>query len=234
MILSHAHKFIYIKTIKTASSSIEAALSTVCGPDDVITPTRDDLLALRDARGPQNYRIDHPAKPKIPLYRKLLRRPERHYHPTVGFYEHMPAWRVKTYVGDAVWNSYFKFSFERNPWDRQVSFYYFRSKNRGREETFAQFVADAKRSSVDNWGLYTLDDTPALDFIGRYETLEDDFEKVKQACGLPESLSLPVHNTSQRTSGYVEYYDDPQLIETIATRYAKEIAHFSYGFEPAI
>jgi len=33
---------------------------------------------------------------------------ERYHHPSVGYYEHMPAWRVKTYLGDEIWNSYFK------------------------------------------------------------------------------------------------------------------------------
>ena len=56
---------------------------------------------LRDVRAKpaQNYRIDHPEKPKRPLWKSLLGRPERHYHPSVGYYEHMPAWRVRTYVG---------------------------------------------------------------------------------------------------------------------------------------
>ena len=37
MIVSHKHKFIFIKTKKTASSSTECALSAVCGPDDILT-----------------------------------------------------------------------------------------------------------------------------------------------------------------------------------------------------
>ena len=43
MILSHEHKFIFLGTKKTAGTSIELALSELCGPDDVITPlTRED------------------------------------------------------------------------------------------------------------------------------------------------------------------------------------------------
>ena len=38
MIVSHTHKFIFLKTKKTAGTSIELALSELCGPDDVITP----------------------------------------------------------------------------------------------------------------------------------------------------------------------------------------------------
>ncbi|TAE78164.1 MAG: hypothetical protein EAZ84_02360 [Verrucomicrobia bacterium] len=39
MVISHKHRFIFIKTAKTAGTSIEAFLSPHCGPDDVFTPT---------------------------------------------------------------------------------------------------------------------------------------------------------------------------------------------------
>ena len=74
MILSHAHRFIYIKTYKTASTSIEAALSAICGPDDVITPAREDLMQARPGRRAQNYRLDHPAVPRRPPCRPPGRR----------------------------------------------------------------------------------------------------------------------------------------------------------------
>ena len=37
MIISHRYKFIFIKTHKTAGSSMEMALGPLCGPDDIIT-----------------------------------------------------------------------------------------------------------------------------------------------------------------------------------------------------
>ena len=38
MIISHRHRFIFIKTQKTAGTSIEVFLSGLCGPEDVVTP----------------------------------------------------------------------------------------------------------------------------------------------------------------------------------------------------
>ena len=38
MILSHKNKFIFIKSFKTASTSLEIALSKYCGEKDIITP----------------------------------------------------------------------------------------------------------------------------------------------------------------------------------------------------
>ena len=85
MIISHEHKFIFLKTKKTAGTAIEAALSELCGPRDVITPYREESEADRKGLPPQNYRIDHPLKPKRPLLRRLLMRPERYYHQSVGY-----------------------------------------------------------------------------------------------------------------------------------------------------
>jgi hypothetical protein len=37
MIISHKYKFIFIKTMKTAGSSLEAFFSKVCGDEDTFT-----------------------------------------------------------------------------------------------------------------------------------------------------------------------------------------------------
>ncbi len=230
MILSHAHRFIYIKTYKTASTSIEAALSEICGPDDVITPASRELMGTRPSRRAQNWRLDHPMVPRRPLWRRLLARPERHYHPSVGYYEHMPAWRVRLYVGEEVWRSYYKFTFERNPWDRQVSWYHYKTKNKDRRPSFEAFNRDKKRAYVENFDLYSIDDEICLDFVGRYEDLERDFATAMAAIGLEGRVSLPRTNVSKdRASDYRSYYTQA-LRERVSAWYAREIAAFGYSF----
>lgn len=231
MILSHEHRFIYIKTHKTASTSIETFLSRFCGPDDVLTPTRPDLEAKRHAT-PRNYRIDHPAKPQRAWHKRLFGRPERYYHPSVGYYEHMPAWRVRTYCGEDVWNSYFKFSFDRNPWDRQVSWYYYRIRNRRFKPSFAMTLKNKKRWLVPNAQLYTIDRVMALDFVGRYEAIDADFRYVLDRIGLKTDERLPFTNLSPAAEAerdYRSHYTD-QTRATIADWYPFEIAHFGYAF----
>ena len=229
MILSHKHRFIYIKTYKTGSTSIETALSHICGPDDVITEASEQLRGNR-SRPAQNYRIEHPEKPVRPLWKTLLRRPEKHYHPTVGYYEHMPAWRVRTYCGEDVWKSYFKFSFERNPWDRQVSWYHYKTKSKNPRPEFSVFNRDKRRAYVENWELYTIDNAIALDFVGRYEALEEGFRTVLSRIGLEGEVSLARENRSAtRREDYRGYYDDKNKA-LVADWYAREIAHFGYEF----
>ncbi len=231
MIISHRHKFIYIKTYKTASTSIEVALCGVCGPDDVITPASEPLMVHRGRRRAQNFRLKHPLVPKRPLWRLLLRRPERRYHASVGFYEHMPAWRVKAYVGDEIWSQYYKFSFERNPWDRQVSWYHYKTKGKARLPSFDEFLANKARAFVENYDLYAIDGKIALDFTGRYETLENDFARAMRQTGFEGEINLALTNVSQDHGArdYRVYYND-QTRDMMASWYAREISAFGYEF----
>ncbi len=231
MIVSHEHKFIYIKTYKTGSTSVETALSGITGPQDILTEASEQLRGQR-AKPAQNYRLDHPAVPKRALLKRILGRPERHYHPSIGYYEHMPAWRVKTYLGDDIWDRYFKFSFERNPWDRQVSWYHYKTKSKSdaARPSFATFNAQRKHAYVENWQLYTLDGAIALDFIGRYERLAADFEHVLTKIGLQGQLNLPVTNVSRSgSSDYRNFYAGADR-DMVGAWYAPEIAHFGYEF----
>ena len=57
MIASHAHRFVFVKTRKTAGTSLEIALSRHCGPDDIVTrisPEDEELRAAAGGVGPQN------------------------------------------------------------------------------------------------------------------------------------------------------------------------------------
>lgn len=231
MIVSHKHRFIYLKTIKTASSSMEIALSRLLGPEDIITPAREDLGDQRaQAFGGQNYRLEHPDVPRRPLWRRLLGRPERYYHPSVGFYEHMPAWRVRRYVGEEVWNSYYKFAFERNPWDRQVSFYYYKTRHKNRPPSFEAFLRRKDKAWVWNYDIYAIDGEIAVDFVGAYENVMDDFEKAMKDIGIKEKTELPMANAARREKDDYRQHFTPETRDLVAGWYAREIEAFGYEF----
>ena len=87
MIVSHEHKFIFLKTKKTAGTSIELALTELCGPEDVITPlTEIDEARRANGRGPQNWRLHgwwgSPAPaaqaPLVQIHRRRLRLLQSH------------------------------------------------------------------------------------------------------------------------------------------------------------
>jgi hypothetical protein len=67
-----------------------------------------------------------------------------------------------------------------------------------------------------------------LDFIGRFENLQNDFETVKNALNVPE-LELP-HLVNGGYDTYREAYDS-HSIDVIANFYRDEIKLFGYKFE---
>jgi hypothetical protein len=232
VILSHKHKFIYLKTMKTASSSMEIGLSRILGPDDVITPTRDDLDSQRSqGMGGQNYRLDHPDVPRQPLLRRLLGRPERTNHPSIGFHEHIGAEQVRRYVGQDVWSSYYKFTFERNPWDRQISYYFYKTRHKARRPDFERFLRRKSKVYIPNFEIYAIDGEIAVDFVGRYENLSEDFNKAIKAIGMKEEILLPMSNVApgKDDRNYRQYYNE-HTRDTIAEWYAREISAFGYKF----
>ena len=161
--------------------------------------------------------------------RRLLLRPERLYHPTIGFYEHIPGWRIKAYVGDAIWNAYFKFTFERNPWDKQISWYYYKTKSRKRRPTFEAFMENKEKALVDNYPLYTINGEIAVDFVGLYENLTKDLMHVLDVIGVPNADPLPKLNAFGQRQDYRSHYTGAtrRLVEEW---YEREIKTFGYQF----
>ena len=103
MLISHKHKFIFLKTPKTAGTTTEILLSAICGHEDVITPvTKKDEQLRREfcGRNAQNF--------KPSFWGKM--RGERFY-----FYNHIGAADVFAQVNPETWASYRKFCFVRNP-----------------------------------------------------------------------------------------------------------------------
>ena len=230
MIVSHAHKFIFLKTKKTAGTSIELALSTLCGPDDIITPlTEIDEAQRAGGRGAQNWR-KHGwwGSPRPFLERRFFKFTAEDY----GFYNHMPAEQARALLNDdKAWRSYFKFAFERNPWDRQVSFYHHRYRREAAPPPFASFIKGDRRARINNYEIYSIGGDVSVDFVGRFESLEADLKHALHQVGLSFDRALPRAKTTFRKTGkpYRDYYDgDTRAI--VGDWYTREIELLDYAF----
>jgi hypothetical protein len=225
MILSHRHRYIFIKTGKTAGTSIEIALSKYCGPSDVITPIDPQDEAIRTDLGypgRQNCRVP------LKRYSTLDWLMALYHRRWLAFYNHASAWHIKEHVELEVWKSYFKFCFERNPWDRVVSYYYWRYGGRPRPP-ISEFVQSGEANVVKGFELYTIAGEIAVDCVYRYERLGEAMEEIRDRVGLPETPSLPRAKSSYREDrrSYREILSDQDRYK-IAKVFAREIAHFGY------
>ncbi len=155
-------------------------------------------------------------------------------------------------------NSFFKFSFVRNPWSRLVSEYLFCGHIR--RFCFKDFVfynlpeagmTDAYRHIMPQYDfLYDSEGRLLVDFVGRFENLQADFNLICEKLGMQKS-KLPHVNASTRKHSnpwgiiieclsktkfrqekhehYADYYDD-ETREFVSIMYKKDIETFGYTF----
>lgn len=235
MILSHKNRFIFLKTSKTAGTSLEIALSKYCGPDDVITPIQLDDEAVRASLGypgPQNY-----------LKRRRQYTPRDHFRLMRGrkaprtFYNHIPARDVRARVGKAIWESYLKVSIVRNPFDYVVSRYFWAHEGQEVSRTgFREYLMSKPKVLHKNRRITHIDGTKAVDFMIRFEHFGDDLTELAERVGLPRDLHAefsalgakkgvrPPHaTTDEMFSGFSEG------IELVCAIYEEDIAEYGYA-----
>lgn len=257
MIISHKHQFVFIHCRKTAGSSIAAYLNKFIGPTDLQIGSWVDA---REAGGGLNRRVikESASTPGLltiaqharheimsgyaPSLTRLINAGQKDlYRPVLGQKpEHPEAKHLKEYAGEA-WDAYFKFCFVRNPYDRAVSDFKWRQRERAPISfiEYLQRLEDPQRPDpegivprpYDNWDLYTIDDTIAADYVGRFENLLNDFEAICATVGLPfRPEALPhAKGSSDLSPTYREWYG-PEEKAIVRRVFAKEIEYFGYSF----
>lgn len=242
MIISYKHRFILIKTRKTAGSSLEIGLSRVCGPEDIITQLAYDLGEEKLRReegglGPLNSQKNITEHRSLREWRQLLLRGIRaKRYPT-----HMTASEIRDCMGESTWSSFYRFTVERNPWDRAVSRYWwekYRFERRGKKNflnmtDYLLFLEKERPLRLSNWKHYTIDDQIAVDRVLFYESLSRDLEKLRQDLGIDGDISLPQKKAKGGFRKDRRHYSEiltPKDKEIIDRNCWREIEAFGYEF----
>jgi len=202
MIISHKHKFIFIRVPKTASTSIQLALGKICGPGDIVSAFREPNIA-----------------------------PDHHPRNDEGYVPHTAARKIKRKITPEIWNRYFKFAFERNPFDKMVSQYHMKI-SKGYDKSFKEFClecAGGVRSFRKGIELYSKGGKIVVDFIGKYENLNEDFNFVCEKLNLPKLELTRERARPRKEKDYRKYYDD-ETRKIVEERFSREIKLFNYKF----
>lgn len=116
---------------------------------------------------------------------------------------------TKNHISQEDYDSYFKFSFVRNPWDRVISLY----KYLGYAEivdfdTFVKKYFEKELWNNPKWFwfvrpqydyIYNSKDELIIDFLGRMENLDADFKNISQEIGLKDSNLLHINKSSEKS-----------------------------------
>ena len=202
-------RFLFIHVMKTAGTSVREALAPYAR-----RPKGSPWRRLRERLG--------------------LAGPE----PLAALPPHATAVEVRAALPEKTFKRYFKFAFVRNPWDWHVSWYHWLlqvpshphhavvSRMKGFEEYLhwrvesyrllqKDFVADARGRLL-------------VDFLGRFERLEEDFATVCAAVGVRAGL---IHLNRSVHRDYRCYYTD-RTRELVETFWADDVESFGYRFDP--
>ena len=131
---------------------------------------------------------------------------------------------------EKIFESYFKFAFVRNPWELEVSlFKWFKRVLPAYNMTLTNHLRSRSRTNKLGFDIWICDKNGnnLVDFIGRFENLQKDFNIICDKIGIPQR-ELP-HKNKGNHKHYTEYYDD-EAREIVAEKYAKDIEYFGYEY----
>jgi len=218
MLLSNKHKFFFMHIPKTGGTSIRNALNILL-------------------QNPQPYTERDMEK------------------------KHMSAFLLRDEIYD--WDNLWKFTFIRNPYDRMVSYYSFyrmprqfpyehTTRRAALEMSFPDWVRWLKQKefvrlgdhpprAIPMWRRPQVDyiynqGIKLVDYIGRYETLEEEYHMIANKLELDKDISIWKHhrdlrhdNKSKRLEDFRLYYDDESR-SIVKWWFMRDIKEFDYRF----
>jgi len=202
MIISHKYQFIFIKTRKTAGTSIEAYLSQYCGDKDVVTPIHPAL----DIHKPRNYD---------------------------EFYNHIGAASVRDQVEPEIWDKYFKFCVERNPWDKTLSHYHMMNTISGGKLSLEDYFLSG--DYCIDFPAYVEPEEPShiiLDKVLKFENIDTELGLVFNNLGVPFNGALGIKAKSEYRTDKRSYKDvlTGEQAELISNAFVNERTLFGYSY----
>lgn len=250
MIISHRHKFIFLKPYKVAGSSVELFLADLCGPDDIITPLHgptfgddDEIQRKRlGIRGPQNH--------MAPLRERGLHewlwaleiltgaRSKYASSKLQRFRDHISAGGVRGLIGADVFDAYEKISIIRNPFTCAVSYYNYDLAEwhmSPDDLSFDAYVARNPTRVVRNKAVTTIDGASVVDIWFRFEHLTADVDAWLAKRELTNRFSIgdlrlkDSRNIARAMSVEDCYRGNQDTINLISLLWKAEIA--AWGFE---
>ena len=216
MLLSIKYNFLFVHIAKTGGTSVRAALAPLRWRDPFYIP---QFIASR-----LSHLTGHRIASKLPRHARII--------------------AAKEMLPQELFDKLFKFAFVRNPWDLQVSSWHHLRRERPHLvehlpnfESFLRWKLDPERpyqyhidTSIERQTDYLkdLEGTIIVDFIGKYENLQEDYEEACRRIGI-KPPPLPHKRQAKDRKNYQKYYDE-ETAALIAEYFREDIETFGYNY----
>lgn len=209
MIISHKYKFIYLRSQKTASTSIDVFLSAYCDENDVVTIMPEETPEWHNATtaGPINN-------------------------------NHVPAVHVRDWIGGKMFNEYYTFTSVRHPLDKLISSYFYWIENpqlgpqvRPLDYSFSEWVFNygfEHKLAIFHEPYYKINGKIIVDDYIRYELLERYLQEICELLGMEYDSKYLLHYKKTKRRD-VEVTD--QAKDKIRRLFAQELIDLNYEMD---
>ena len=129
-----------------------------------------------------------------------------------------------------IFDKYFKFALVRNPWSHIVAQYEWHTFIKTFTGRFDQYVSIYRLYQYSMLDQLTVNGHLAVDYIGRFEQLQESFDYVCEQLGISKQMLPHLNlNPKKKYSHYTDYYTDNtrRLVELMHRR---DIIQFGYKF----
>ncbi len=171
--ISHKYKCIFVHLRRTGGNSIETALDGIVLLNQSGNPTKTWNNQIH--RGKSQFKQDNR-----------------------GHYIHSSAAEIEE-LRPKEFKQYFRFSFARNPWEQMINLFLRLNPQASTETHFKSWLQryNAAKGTVPSATIYDSRGNCLVDFVGRFESFQQDFDTACKKLGIPHKF-LPSSNASNK------------------------------------